>query len=205
MADSTLKAPQTSNKASVESGNGLKLVGFHFGTDSGASQHVEEVQVAFRRKTWLLFKLREAGIKGEPLFKLYCCYYVSAVIKYCSVVYHSLLNKGQAHALERLDQYTVRVCLGSATSADETMEQHGIEMLEWRSMRRFDVFAHKATANLKFQHWFPRRNEDVMDSKGGGRSGRTLQPPKGCTTCRSSTFDDEPMSWGFSQAIEWVD
>ena len=46
----------------VESQPILKLVGVHFGTAAGVDAHVEELQVKFRRKIWMIYHLREARV-----------------------------------------------------------------------------------------------------------------------------------------------
>ena len=63
----------------IESVNTMKLVGFTFGSSPGAGPHVEAIGGKYARKKWMLYHLRDAGFKGEPLYKLYCCY-VSVVV-----------------------------------------------------------------------------------------------------------------------------
>lgn len=58
----------------VESQPSLKLVGFYFGTAAGVDAHVEELQGKFRRKIWIVYHPREAGLSGDNFFKIYCCY-----------------------------------------------------------------------------------------------------------------------------------
>ena len=95
----------------IKSVGKLKLVGFTFGEDPGAGAHVAAVTEKFKRKVWMLYKLRGAGFKGVPLFKLYCCY-LRSIVEYCSVVYHPMLTRGQAWDLERLQRLAVRICFG---------------------------------------------------------------------------------------------
>lgn len=65
------------------------------------------------------------------LFRLYCCY-IQLVIKYCSPVYHSLLNAGQEMQLERLQRHAVRACFGCDTVVEEVMANNQIETLKAR-------------------------------------------------------------------------
>ena len=139
----------------------LKLVGFHFGTTPGVQRQVEELQGKFRRKIWMIYHLREAGIKGDNLFKMYCCY-VRAVLEYCSPVYHSMLTKGQGETLERMHRLAIRVCYGFRESAREVMAARGIETLEARRIRRCDKFICKAASSPVFgPKWFRRRAPDL--------------------------------------------
>ena len=138
----------------------LKLVGFTFGCNGGAGEHVGAIESMFRRKKWMLYHLRDAGIKGAVLFGLYCCYLRSS-IEYCSAVYHPLLNVGQAERLESLHQHAIRTCFGRHRDVNEVMAEYDIETLGQRRIRRCDTFIRKAAANPRFiPRWFPPRVGD---------------------------------------------
>ena len=165
--------------ASLEAGNGititsvsrLKLVGFTFGSDGGAEEHVVAIEDMFRRKKWMLYHLRDAGLKGAVLFGLYCCY-VRSSIEYCSAVYHSLLNAGQSERLESLHRHAIRTCFGHNRDLGEVMAEFNIETLEQRRVRRCDAFIRKAVSNPRFsQRWFPPRVGD----RPGLRNRREIQ------------------------------
>ena len=85
----------------IESVSKMKLVGFTFGSSPDVSAHIEALEDRYRSKKWMLYHLRDAGFRGEQLFKLYACY-IRSILEYCSPVYHSLLNDGQERQLERL-------------------------------------------------------------------------------------------------------
>ena len=136
-------------------------MGFTFGSDPTAGAHVMAIREDFRRKIWLLFHWREAGIKGMLLYRLYCCY-IRSRIEYMSAAYHSMLHKGQAESLEKLHRYTLRVCFGFERDIREVMTERGIESLIDRRVRRVDRFIMKTFNNPKFAHWFPRRQEGTM-------------------------------------------
>ena len=99
-------------EGAVNSVDTMKLVGFVFGSKPTAAAHVEHLLEKFRVKVWLLFHLKEAGIKEDRLFRLYCVY-IRSILEYCSPVYHSLLTAGQAETLERLQRHAARVCYGN--------------------------------------------------------------------------------------------
>ena len=142
----------------IESAETMKLVGYTFGSAPTAEAHVTAIRADYRQKVWFLFHLREAGIKGMNLYKLYCCYLRSR-IEYLSAAYHSMLLKGQTLALERLHRYALRVCFGFEGEIERTMAQLNLETLEARRVRRFDTFLSKAANNPRFRHWFPERPE----------------------------------------------
>ena len=110
----------------------LKLVGFTFGAEPGVGAHVGYVSERFRRRVWMLYHLRKAGFRGRPLYALYCVY-IRSVIEYCSAVYHSMLTKGQAEDLERLQRLAIRICfnfvrgLGDDTNGGERHRVAGSE------------------------------------------------------------------------------
>ena len=51
--------------AVVESATAMKLIGFHFGESPGAEAHAVQLRNKFRRKIWIIYHLREAGLKGH--------------------------------------------------------------------------------------------------------------------------------------------
>ena len=137
----------------------MKLVGFTFGDSPSAGPHIETIEEMYKAKKWMLYHLRDAGIKGRLLYRLYCCY-VRSSVEYCSAVYHALLNKGQEEQLEKLQRHALRICFGTATPVEEIMEINGIESLKTRRERRCDAFIAKAFNNPRFNHtWFPRRGD----------------------------------------------
>ena len=110
----------------VDSVSMLKLVGFVFGSDPNVSAHINHLVEKFRIKIWLLYHLKEAGIKEDRLFKLYCVY-IRSILEYCSPVYHSLLTGGQAETLERLQRHAARICYGN-DQIREVMRQKATEL-----------------------------------------------------------------------------
>lgn len=160
--NTTASIKPRSSSGWVESGNRMKLVGFTFGPTPSAAYHVDAIREEYRRKVWMLFHLHESGIRGQNLFKLYCCY-IRSKIEYLSAAYHSMLLVGQAEALERLHRYAVRVCFGFDVDVGAIMQERGIEPLAVRRQRRVDTFISKAANNPRFAHWFPMRNADHRD------------------------------------------
>ena len=138
----------------IQSVDTLKLVGFTFGSRPDMGEHVSAVEDRIRGKIWMLYKLREAGFRGVPLYKLYCCY-LRSIVEYCSVVYHSLLTREQSWDLERLQRLAVRICFGNAENTDRIMRDNCIEPLEERRRRRCDTFLRKAINHQRFGgKWF---------------------------------------------------
>ena len=158
------------NGESINSVETLKLVGFTFGSKTGASAHLEVLQDKIRRRMWMLYKLRDAGLKGRVLYRLYCCY-LRTVIEYCSVVYHPMLTLEQENELECMHNVSIKVCFGFDKPSDRLKEEQGIESLAARRRRRFDVFLRRAISNPRFKGWFPPRN----GARTGLRRTRQIQ------------------------------
>lgn len=133
----------------VHSIESLKLVGFTFGSEPGVHSHVSMIMEQFRARVWMLYHLREVGVEGVRLCRLYCCF-IRVVIEYCSVVYHSLLNAGQAEALERLNRQAVQICFSFDIPVDVTFGTYGIQTLESRRKRRIDKFVLKNIKSPRF-------------------------------------------------------
>ena len=95
----------------IDSVDKMKLVGFTFGSSPGAGAHVESIGDKYAVKKWMLYHLKDAGFRGEPLYKLYCCY-VRSTMEYCLPVYHPMLTQGQEEYLERLQRHALRICFG---------------------------------------------------------------------------------------------
>ena len=147
----------------IESVDTMKLVGFTFGSSPGAGPHVEAIGEKYSMKKWMLYHLRNAGFKGEPLFKLYCCY-IRSIFEYCSPVYHSLLTGGQEEHLERLQRHALRICFGHHQPVGELMAQHNVSSLKERRIRRCDSFIRKVAKNPRFgPRWLPPRGAPPVE------------------------------------------
>lgn len=143
----------------VTSVDKLKLVGFTFGDRPDAGAHVGAITSQYQKKKWMLHHPREAGFRGAQLFRLYCSY-VRSAIKYCSVVYHSLLSGGHEQQLDRLQRHAVRACFGYGVDVERVMEDNAIQTLKERRIRRCNKFLRKAAASKRFgPKWLPEREE----------------------------------------------
>ena len=144
----------------IKSTDTMKLLGFMLGTAPGVSAHVAHLLAKFRGKFWSLIHLRQAGIKGPRLFKIYCST-VRPVLESNSVVFHSMLTASQAERLEKLQKLVCRLCFG-IPSYTNTLQIHGISTLKERRVRAVTKFVAKtlSSTNTRFSgRWFLRRPE----------------------------------------------
>ena len=89
--------------STLTSGNELKLLGFYFGRSPDASRHVWNLKRKFWARAWILRHLRKANLPVKDLIKVYKSL-ILPVLDYSSVVYHSLLKKGEEKELEDLQK-----------------------------------------------------------------------------------------------------
>lgn len=135
----------------------------------------------------MLYHLREAGIRGRNLYRLYCCY-IRSILEYCSPVYHSLLSGGQSEILEKMNRLAVRICIGLEEDVEDVMAREGIETLAARRVRRCDSFLRKAFSNPMFrERWFVARPESGHDLR---QRRATVE-----TRAASSRYFNAPLSF----------
>lgn len=150
----------------VHSVDELKLVGFVFGKEPDVSAHIDHLIARYGIRVWLLHHLREAGIKNDKLCQLYYVY-VRSILEYCSPVYHSMVTRGQAETLERLQRHAARVCYGTQRPIEQVMAEVGMETLEARRIARIDRFVAKTVNDPRFgPAWYPRRPADRFGLRG---------------------------------------
>ena len=144
----------------IQSQGTMKLLGFVLGTAPGVGDHVEHVKDKFRARFWTLIHLRRAGVRGDRLFRLYAAL-IRPVLEVNSVVFHSMLTKTQAEAIERLQKQVCRLCYGWAQSYRTILQANNLQTLAERREKAIRRFVSKTLhANPRFSNrWFTRRPE----------------------------------------------
>ena len=79
----------------------------------------------------MLRHLKRAGVPASNLVKIYMSL-VRPIIDYSSVVYHSLLTKGEENVLEDLQKKALRIVFGFKNSYEECLEKRGVPTLKIR-------------------------------------------------------------------------
>ena len=146
----------------LSTGDGLKMLGFHFDSRPTVSRHLEVLKRRFRQRTWVINHLKHAGFNSDELAKVYRTM-VRPVADYMSVVYHSMMTAKQDEEVERLQSQALKLIYGRDVSYRVMRARAGVETLRQRRIDAVDKFASKCTTG-RFSHWFPL--------KGGRRSGR---------------------------------
>ena len=143
----------------IQSCERMKLLGFTMGTTPGAGEHVEVLKARFRAHFWSILHLKQAGVTGSKLFRIYAAK-VRPILETNAVVFHPMLTKGQAGALERLQALAVKLCFGTNIGYSEHLQAHQIMTLDQRRQKAAMNFARKTINNRRFaEKWLVPREE----------------------------------------------
>ena len=107
------------------------------------------------------------------------------VIEFCSVIYHSMLTKGQSQEIERLQKQVVKLCFGWEKSYATVCAEQNILTLSERRLEYIDNFVKKTVESPRFgQSWYPLRDEithEIRDRRPfretRSRTGRYYNSP----------------------------
>ena len=146
----------------LDSGEKLKVLGFHMDSRPTVHAHVKALQLRMRDTTWILRHLKVAGFEEHELATVYRTV-IRPILDYCAVVYHPMLNDEQDQAIERLQAQALKNIYGYRDSYAMMRDKAGVTTHRARRIGLCDKFAEKAAASERFGDWFPLR---------GGRTGR---------------------------------
>ena len=85
----------------LESGQSMKVLGFHIDSRPSVHAHVQALQRRMRDTTWVLRHLGRAGFNQKELATVYRTI-IRPILDYCAVVYHPMLTDEQDQQVERL-------------------------------------------------------------------------------------------------------
>ena len=146
----------------IDSGDHLKVLGFHLDSRPSVHAHIRALKVRMRDTVWILRHLRIAGFSEPELATVYRTV-ILPVLDYCAVVYHPMLNDEQDQAVERMQAQALKCIYGYTDSYATMRKKAGVTTHRARRIDLCDKFARKAAGNPRFGSWFPPRT---------GRSGR---------------------------------
>ena len=148
----------------IESGDSLKILGYHLSDRPGAHNQVASVTKTIRQRYWTLRHLAGVGFNKLELVKVYCSS-ILPLADYCDVVYHSQLTDEQDQLLENAQVGALRTIFGPKISARDLRSMAGVTTLRERRIQHCDNFARKCVQSQRFSTWFPK--------KSGRRSNRS--------------------------------
>ena len=151
------------NKSRLTSGDGLKILGFHFGKRPDAGEHVDHMVKSFAGKLWSLRFLRRSGMGEDDLLHIYTTT-LRPFIDFAAPSYHSLLNKSQTAAIERLQLNAAKIIFGTDVSYNTVLRSGKLNTLEARRKELFTAFARKTVGNERYSSsWFPKSRQTPHD------------------------------------------
>ena len=140
----------------IESGDKMKILGFHFSSRPTVDAHIEVLKRRFRQRYWTLRHLKHNGFAEKDLVTVYTTM-VRPVADYMMEVYHSMLTDSQDEALERFQTHALKCIYGHRLSGRKMRELAEINTLRERRIEYCDKFAKKCIQSDRFDHWFPKR------------------------------------------------
>ena len=153
----------------IESGQAMKVLGFHFSNKPNADLHVELTTKKIRQRYWILSHLRKIGFDQEELVRVYKSS-VLPLADYCCPAYHSMLSDLQDQLFERTQVGALRAIYGYGMTARELRAEANVTTLRERRVFLTDKFAEKCLSSERFRSWFPLAE--------GRRSGRNTEKYK---------------------------
>ena len=138
----------------LESGNELKLLGFHFNRRPNCSAQVESIKRSVRGRYWLLIHMKQHHFSEEELVKAYTTI-IRPIMEYCSPAFHSLLTDAQDETLERLQATSLRYIYGYGPSYARMREMSGLQSLRARRIAACDKFVASCLTQDRYAGWFP--------------------------------------------------
>ena len=146
------------NGVKIKTGNTMKILGFCFSSSPDMVAQVAEIKRKFRTRIWVLRHVAFCGMSAADLRLVYRSV-ILPCHDYCSVVFHSSLTANQSDQLERLQSQALKCIYGYEHSYRALLEMSGLTTLRERRERRCYKFACKATANVRYSHWFPLQEQ----------------------------------------------
>ena len=134
----------------VDSGDKMKVLGFHFSSRPTVDAYVEVLKRRFRQRYWILRHLRHNGFSQEDLIKVYTAL-VRPVADYMQEAYHSMLSDRLDEDIERLQTHALKCVYGPRISGRKMREMAGLTTLRERRILAADKFAAKCSAGGRFE------------------------------------------------------
>ena len=138
----------------IESGERLKLLGWHFSSRPNVDAYLEVMKRRFRERYWVLRHLKHNGFSTTELPTVYASV-VRPVADYMMEIYQSMLTDAQDQAVERLQSHALRCIFGPRISARKMCDLADLQTLRERQTEQTDKFAWKCVDSDRFVHWFP--------------------------------------------------
>ena len=169
----------------IESGNSMKILGFHFDTRPSCHAHINALRRRMRETTWVLRHLKNSGFKEQELVRVYKTV-IRPILDYCCMIYHPMMNDEQDQVIERLQAQALKNIFGYKMKYSDMRKRADLTTHRQRRIELCDKFAEKAAASRRFgPRWFPERT-----GRQGGRRGGEFYMER---TARTDRLNNSPL------------
>ena len=167
-SDSKVTSYINTAEGRINSGDYLKILGFHFSSAPNAIHHVTITIDKFYRKLWTLRFLKKSGMSSNDLLTVYKTVILSSV-EYCCEIYDSLIPLYLSDRLESVQKQSMKIIFGWGVNYQDLLEEGIIEPLATRRRKACIRFANKAASSMRFgSRWFPR-NQTEREARSSTR------------------------------------
>ena len=143
----------------INSGNSLKILGFHFDDKPSVGFHVRKMVSKARDRLWSLRVLKRSGLDENDLLHIYKVF-IRPILDYAIPTYHSQLTLEMSADIERVQASAMKIIYGHLVSYNTVLEYEKIEEHRIRRENIMKKFAIKTAANENFKNkWFPENTE----------------------------------------------
>ena len=143
----------------ITSGQGLKILGFKFGSRPTVRDHVDFMLDKARKKLWTVRHLKKNGMESEDLIKIFNSV-IRPTLEYACPTYHPMLNNEMTAEIERVQKQACKIIYGFDCDYERLINNNKIETLASRREKLTLNFAEKTQKNPRFAHWFPLRTHE---------------------------------------------
>ena len=151
----------------IESGQTMKVLGWHFSDRPNVDAFIDALSRRFRERYWTLCHLKHNGFSNENLVKVYTSV-VRPVADYMQEAYHSLMTDSQDEGVERLKNHTLKCIFGPRISARRMQEMAELTTLRARRIEACNKSATKCADSDRFFDWFPKKPVRRLTRNAGG-------------------------------------
>ena len=140
----------------IKSSDTVKLLGITLTNNCSFLKHTIAVKNKLRAKSWMLSKLKKAGMTETQLIRTYKNL-VRPAAEYAVPAWHSMLTSTQSDMIERQQSQALRNIYGMGINTSKMRNKANLPLLSTRRREACLKFARKCLTNSRCSHWFTER------------------------------------------------
>ena len=138
------------------SSDGLKILGFMFGTKPTVRPHIDYMVSKAKKKLWSLRHLKRAGMEQQDLLKIFNSV-IRPTLEFAAATFHSMLTSEMSDEIEYIQRRASKIIFGWDSHYRDLVSDGKLETLAQQRETLTLNFAKKAQASDRFRDWFPER------------------------------------------------